>query len=249
MTRSLRSCTTACSGSSSCRSATPAKLSSSRAAAGPPRAHGYPRAREPGAFLSEEDAIEALIGAGRMEEAEARLEVGGARARDRSTACARHRRSRAGAARGRPGRSRSRDRITRGGPRAPRRLPRPDRAGTDAGGTRQRIQASRAAPDARATLKEALEIFEQMAPGSGSMAPAPSWTARRTGTAVVELTDGTACGRAGRGGTDEQGCGGGVVRIGSDRRVEPHPHLRQAGRSLGTELAARGLPSEDEPAR
>ena len=36
---------------------------------------GIREPREPGAFLSEEDAIEALIGAGRIEEAEARLEA------------------------------------------------------------------------------------------------------------------------------------------------------------------------------
>ena len=75
-TETLRFCSIACSDFSGpvARQSGRSALSP-RAAAGASRAPGYPGAARAGRVLSDEDAIEAMIGAGRVEEAEARLEA------------------------------------------------------------------------------------------------------------------------------------------------------------------------------
>jgi DNA-binding CsgD family transcriptional regulator len=213
---------------------------------------GIREPREPGAFLSEEDAIEALIGTGRIEEAEARLEawekLGREIDRPRVLATASRARGLLAADRG------DLDRAIASLVEALRhhdcfQVPIERGRTLVALGSAYRRAGQRR--NARATLEEALKIFERIgariwadraraelgrlggrAPSGDQLTP----TERQVAELVAE------------GRTNKDVAAALFVTV---RTVESN--LTRVYSKLGihsrTELAARGLPPEDEPSR
>ena len=213
---------------------------------------GIREPREPGAFLSEEDAIEALIGAGRIEEAEARLEaweeLGREIERPRVLATAARARGLLAADRGDLDGAIA---SLEGALGHHAGFPVPIERGRTLVALGSAYRRAGRRRNARATLKEALKIFEQIgariwadraraalgrlggrAPSGDELTP----TERRVAELVAE------------GRTNKDVAAALFVTV---RTVESN--LTRVYGKLGvrsrTELAARGLPPEDEPAR
>ena len=213
---------------------------------------GIHEPREPGALVSEEDAIEALIGAGRVEEAEARLEpweaLGREIGRPRVLATAARARGLLAADRG------DHDRAIASLEEAVGhhdRFPVPIERGRTlvALGTARRRAGQRR--KARATLEEALELFEQIGAriwadraraelgrigGRASSGDQLTPTERRVAELVAE----------GRTNKDVAAALFVTVRTVESNLTRVYSKLGMHSR---TELAARGLPPDDEPSR
>ena len=243
----------ACSGSSSCRSAIPAKPSLISSRCRPASSAWVSASRaSPGAFLSEGDAIEALIGTGRIEEAEARLEaweeLGREIERPRVLATAARARGLLAADHGDLDRAIASLEEALGHHDC---FPVPIERGRTLVALGSAYRRAGQRRQARATLEEALELFERIgariwadrargelgrlggrAPSGDQLTP----TERRVAELVAE------------GRTNKDVAAALFVTV---RTVESN--LTRIYSKLGihsrTELAARGLPSEDEPSR